>query len=417
MANRKNTTMQAEEMQERLTHLENDINALVGVCKRQSDVIQSIMGTRPPQLENCTEDLVGLLSEEDSDMARARIRRRVTLNGQLTWITADTEQEYAEKLLKAANVATEPPKPDVPKHNFREYAQRWFDVFSKPNVETVTATTYARQLRLYLYPAFGEMFVEDINPSDVQALFNGIDGARETKLKVKMVLNMIFQQAMEDEIIVKNPLASKSIRINGRPSKPTEPYTVEQMQTIVSRIGQVEQPGDRAFIALMALHPLRLEETLGLKHGDIDRQRNVIHIERSVTHPTRNAPEIKGTKTEASRRAIDLATGILAWLPEGKPDDFIFGGERPLSYTQVRRMCRRIQKDIAFEEAIQPRRFRTTVLTDIYDATKDIKKAQAAAGHTTAAMTLKHYVKGRQQKLNTANPISALYGLPEGAGM
>ena len=179
----------------------------------------------------------------------------------------------------------------------------------------------------------------------------------------------------------------------------------------------VEQPGDRAFIALMALHPLRLEEALGLKHGDIDRQRNVIHIERSVTHPTRNAPEIKGTKTEASRRAIDLATGILAWLPEGKPDDFIFGGERPLSYTQVRRMCRRIQKDIAFEEAIQPRRFSTTVLTDIYDATKDIKKAQAAAGHTTAAMTLKHYVKGRQQKLNTANLISALYGLPESAGM
>lgn len=53
----------------------------------------------------------------------------------------------------------------------------------------------------------------------------------------------------------------------------------------------------------------------------------------------------------------------------------------------------------------------------IYDATKDIKKAQAAAGHTTAAMTLKHCVKGRQQNLNTANPISTLYGLSEGAGV
>ena len=261
------------------------------------------------------------------------------------------------------------------------------------------------------------MFIEDIKPSDVQAMFNGIQGARETKLKVKMVLNMIFQQAMEDEIIVKNPLASKNVRISGRAPKPTEPYTVEQMQYIVSRIGQVEQVTDRAFIALLALHPLRLEEALGLKYGDIDRELSVIHIERSVTHPTRNRPEVKGTKTAASRRDIDLATGILAYLPEGKDDDFIFGGECPFSYTQVRRMCWRIQKDIAFEEAIQPRRFRTTVLTDIYDATKDIKKAQAAAGHTTAAMTLKHYVKGRQQKLNTANPISALYGLPEGAGM
>ena len=404
-------------MQTRLTVLEDDVKALVGICKRQADVIQSVVEMRSPQLENCTENSVGLLSEEDSDMAKTRIKRRVTLNGQLTWITADTEQEYAEKLLKAASIGMEESQADLPKHNFREYAQRWFDVFSKPNVETVTATTYARQLRRYLYPAFGEISVEDIKPSDVQALFNSIEGARETKLKVKIVLNMIFQQAMEDEIIVKNPLASKSIRTNGRAPKPTEPYTVAQMQTSVSRIGQVEQPGDRAFIALMALHPLRLEEALGLKHMDIDRQQHVIHIVRSVTHPTRNGPEVKGTKTEASRRSIDLATGILAYLPEGKPDNFVFGGECPLSYTQVRRMCRRIQKDMAFEEAIQPRRFRTTVLTDIYDATKDIKKAQAAAGHTTAAMTLKHYVKGRQQKLNTANPISALYGLPESAGM
>lgn len=350
-------------------------------------------------------------------MAKNRIRRRVTLNGQQMWITATSEQEYAEKLLKAANIEMEETKSDAPKNNFQEYAQRWFDVFSKPNVETVTATTYARQLRLYLYPAFGKMYIEDIKPSDVQALFNGIQGARETKLKVKMVLNMIFQQAVEDEIIAKNPLSSRSIRINGRAPKPTEPYTVEQMQYIVSRIGQVEQTADRAFIALLALHPLRLEEVLGLKYRDIDRQQNVIHVERSVTHPTRNWPEIKATKTEASRRDIDLATGILAYLPEGKPDSFIFGGERPLSYTQVRRMCRRIQKDIGFEEAIQPRRFRTTVLTDIYDATKDIKVAQAAAGHTTAAMTLKHYVKGRQQKLNSANPVSALYGLSERAGM
>lgn len=294
---------------------------------------------------------------------------------------------------------------------------QWFEVFSKPNIETATATTYERQLRLHLIPVLGEMDIEDIRPADVQNLFNGIQGAKETKLKVRMVLNMIFQQAMEDEIIVKNPLASKNIRINGRAPKPTEPYSVEQMRYIVSRIGAVELAADRAFIALLALHPMRLEEVLGLKYGDIDRVHNVIHIERSVTHPTRNQPEIKATKTEASRRDIDLVTGIIKYLPEGKDDEFLFGGTKPYSYTQVRRMCRRIKKNIGFDEDIQPRRFRTTVLTDIYDATKDITKAQAAAGHTTAAMTLKHYVKGRQKKAGTTNPVSVLYGLPGSGAM
>lgn len=380
-------------------------------------MIQSLMGTTPVNLDNSKGKLEGRLSEEDSDTANPKIKRRVTIDGRQVWITANSEQEYAEKLFHMATPQAAPTQDPHDKHNFAQYAKTWFDVFSRPNIETATAKTYERQLRLYLIPAFGEMDIEDIKTADVQNLFNGIQGAKETKLKVKMVLNMIFEQAMEEDIIVKNPLASKNLRITGRAPKRTEPYTVEQMQYIVSKLGEVKQDMDRAFIALMALHPLRLEEVLGLKFADIDRIENVIHVQRSVTHPTRNQPEVKATKTEASRRDVDLAAGILNYLPEGKAGNFLFGGENPLSYTQVRRMCRRIKKDIGFDEDIQPRRFRTTVLTDIYDATKDITKAQAAAGHTTAAMTLKHYVKGRQQKLNTANPVSALYGLSGGAAM
>ena len=82
-----------------------------------------------------------------------------------------------------------------------------------------------------------------------------------------------------------------------------------------------------------------------------------------------------------------------------------------MSASQVQRMCERIQRDIGFDEKITPQRFRTTVLTDLYDSTKDIKQVQEAAGHTTAQMTLKHYVKGRHQDRNTAIPVATAYGL------
>lgn len=410
--------MNQENLQEHVQALEKRINALMAICKSQADMIQSFVGSDPANLENFTGNLEIGLSEEDSNMASAKIKRRVTIQDRRLWITANSEQEYAEKLLQAVTQQSVTGDDRLPKkHNFGQYARTWFEVFSRPNIETATAVSYERQLRLYLIPAFGEMDIEDIKTADVQALFNGIHGAKETKLKVKMVLNMIFQQAIEENIIVKNPLASKNLRIKGRAPKSTEPYTVEQMQFIVSKLGKVAKETDRAFIALMALHPLRLEEVLGLKFSDIDRKTKVIHVQRSVTHPTRNQPEIKATKTEASCRDIDLATEILQYLPEGNGRYFIFGGEKPFSYTQVRRMCRRIKKDIGFDNEIQPRRFRTTVLTDIYDATKDITKAQAAAGHTTAAMTLKHYVKGRTQKTNTASSVSALYGLAKDTAM
>ena len=73
-------------------------------------------------------------------------------------------------------------------------------------------------------------------------------------------------------------------------------------------------------------------------------------------------------------------------------------------------MRNRIQKDTGFEENVTPIRFRTTVLTDIYDQTKDVKAAQAAAGHTTSAMTLKHYVRGRETARKTVNAIDGIYG-------
>lgn len=44
------------------------------------------------------------------------------------------------------------------------------------------------------------------------------------------------------------------------------------------------------------------------------------------------------------------------------------------------------------------------------DLTQDIKTAQAAAGHTTSAMTLKHYVKGRSSVQSTASAIDGIYG-------
>lgn len=255
------------------------------------------------------------------------------------------------------------------------------------------------------------MNLEDILPSDVQRMFNGITGAKETKIKVKNVLNMVFEQAIEEDIIVKNPLRSRSIRITGSASTPTQPYKVEQMRFLVQNIGKLSNPMDKVYLALHALHPLRLEEGLGLKGEDIDKERKLLHIRRAVTHPKRNMPLIKDTKTQASKRTLDLVEQIISYLPDTPAEEFVLGGKEPLSYTQVRRMCERIRREIGFDEPISPIRFRTTVLTDLYDTTKDIKQAQAAAGHTTASMTLKHYVKGRHERQNTAAPIADVYGL------
>lgn len=144
--------------------------------------------------------------------------------------------------------------------------------------------------------------------------------------------------------------------------------------------------------------------------GSLDHGNMTLHIRRAVTHPNRNQPEVKDTKTESSHRTIGLSSLALPYLQQMEAaGEFLFGGDKPLSYTQVRRMCQRIQRDTGFTENITPIRFRTTVLTDLYDQTKDIKLAQAAAGHTTSAMTLRYYVKGRETSSEAVAAVDRLY--------
>lgn len=368
------------------------------ICKT---VYDSLM-----HLDNITYSDYTPFQEEDSDMA-TKINRSVYINGEKRWVHANTEQEYADKLQMLFGNTSQPPKE---KHNFSDYAMNWFETYSKPNIQTVTVETYERQIRRYLIPHFGEMAIEDITLDDVQRLFNGMTGSKATKTKAKQVLSMIFNAAVEDKLVPNNPLDSKRLKITGNACTPTEPYSVEQMQYLTQNLGRVKNPTDRAYIALQALHPLRLEEVLGLKWEDIDVKNGLIHIRRAVTHPRRNRPEIKQTKTESSARTIGLSQLIIPHLDFGAPEDFVCGGKAPLSYTKVRDMCKRIQADTGFSERVTPIRFRTTVLTDIYEQTHDIKLAQTVAGHTTPAMTLKYYVKGRGDAGTAASAIDRIYG-------
>ena len=335
-----------------------------------------------------------------------KIRQPITLNGVTKWISASSMQEFADKIIQLSVPAV--PQPSAA-HPFEAYAWNWFNTYSAPNIGSTTKETYKRQLNLYLIPNLGSMNVEDITTDSLQMLFNGMTGAKATKDKVRLVLNQILDAAVEDKLLPNNPLKSRRLRINGNASRATVPYSVEQMQYLISHIDDVKMPMDRAYIALQALHPMRLEEVLGLKGADIDRTAMEIHICRAVTHPDRNRPEIKDTKTEASHRTIGLVSIAVPYLPDVPDDQYVIGGDAPLSYTMVRHMCERIRKDTGFDDKITPIRFRTTVLTDIYDKTKDIKLTQAAAGHTTATMTLKHYVKGREVDATAASVIEQRY--------
>lgn len=365
-------------------------------------------------LKNGTSHISRTDKGETMPLNNKKIRREVVVNGVKVWITADSEQEYVDKVLRISGGGRPVPSE---RHNFREYADRWFTIFSKPNVSQVTALTYERQLKRYIYPVLQDLDVEAVTPTNVQAIFNSMpeNAKQDTKNKVKVVLNQIFKMALDDGLISRNPLESSSVRIRGLTSTATEPYTVGQMRFLASRISMVKRETDRAWLALSISMPLRVEEVLGLRWEDVDTENCVAHIRGTVTHPTRNEPVFKAyTKTAASVRDLTFPEAILQFLPErGEDTDFVVGGEKPVSYTELRGIRKRVNWDTGFGETITPRRFRTTVATDISATTHDLKLVQRMLGHSTPQMTLKHYDKGRSRTVDASRAIGECYGFGE----
>ncbi len=111
-------------------------------------------------LDNLTAEPADM-SEGETDMAKSkRIKREITINGVKRWVTDGSEQEYADNIIRIFCGQQQLTPVSVlaqSKHDFKAYAQRWFEIFSKPNVELVTAQTYERQLKRHIYPAFAEM--------------------------------------------------------------------------------------------------------------------------------------------------------------------------------------------------------------------------------------------------------------------
>ena len=109
-------------------------------------------------LLDLSTSLFALFQQGVEGMA-TKINRTVTINGEKRWIHANTEQEYADKLMKLMDC-----KPsEADKHLFREYALNWFETYLKPNIATATGKLYSHLLTHHIIPAFEGLAVEDIN--------------------------------------------------------------------------------------------------------------------------------------------------------------------------------------------------------------------------------------------------------------
>lgn len=132
----------------------------------------------------------------------------------------------------------------------------------------------------------------------------------------------------------------------------------------------------------------RRGEALAIQGKDIDLENDVIHITKSIDY-NGNSPIIKGTKTKSGVRAIPLLPALKEKLPPLKPNEYLFGGAKPLSNGKYDEYWHKYAKTVGIE--ITAHQLRHGYASRLYELGIDDKSAQNLMGHSNIAVTKNVY--------------------------
>ncbi|SNT36731.1 Site-specific recombinase XerD [Actinomadura meyerae] len=169
--------------------------------------------------------------------------------------------------------------PNAGKITFREYAVQWL---AAQTFDEGTRDAIEQRLRLHVYPDLGDkqLGVLSKRPSLMQAWLRGRQQVIAPNY-VRVILahvSTVFNAAIDDGVIIKNPCRASSVRAPKRDGRKFEPWPVER----VAAVGGAITERYAVMVAVGARLGLRQGEAFGLAEEDVDFLRGVVHVRRQI---------------------------------------------------------------------------------------------------------------------------------------
>ncbi len=360
-------------------------------------------------LDNGIEDPGNGISKGDNDMPK-RLAVKLKVNGQDKWIHGYSVQElydnYVQLLAKEGIVEFVEDDDAVP--FFGDYLKSYYETF-KQKQEQNTIINRDRIIENHILPAFGMKRIDRIRTMDIQKWFNtlGKTYSKETILKIKNTMNPVFDAAVEDDIITKNPMASRRIEITGKDTVHHRAIPKEKMDSIKPEIFMLPWK-ERVMAGLLCYTGMRFEEILGARWEDICD--GWITVKRAVVHPKRNQPEVKKPKTKTSERRIPLHKDLVLLLGHEYKHGYLLATDKdpkretPLSYTEARRVFDKIRTRFNLK-GYSAHDFRDTCATEWRENGIPLDVIARLLGHSKTDTTERRYVKYRDEMLDEAREL------------
>lgn len=297
------------------------------------------------------------------------------------------------------------------KTTVKDFAEMWLKEYKRGTVRDVTYMSLESIVNRHILPSIGRMKVVEVRPVHIQKLIRDQSHlAKSTQQRIITTLRALFEVAIENSLILKNPCV-KSVKAIGEQAEEKMPLTKEQEKALLDKAR-----GTKLYLfVLLGLNcGLRRGELLGLQWGDIDFDTGMLNVERSIA-PTkeRNGGEVNtDLKTKAAKRTIPLPWSVVEELrAERSRAESVYvvhnRGNNYMGLTDMSYHWENIVKDLPFY--VTPHIMRHTRITRWFEQGLDVKEVQYLAGHSNTKMTLDVYTHYQKESrlCNTAEKIRA----------
>ena len=290
-----------------------------------------------------------------------------------------------------------------------EWADQWLETYKEGNVRANTYETTYRISVDKIKKYFRNAKLAAIRPIDIQEFFNSMSVLSQSALdKLKITLRAIFETAIENELIIRNPVKRSIKPKSDNKSDAKRAYTRDEAIDLVKF---AKSHKDGASVITILKTGLRRGELCGLKWSDVDLKSCTINVRQSVTLVHGN-PRLSDPKSETSKREIpfdDELKSVFMSIPRNLHCEFVFASPRGMMMNPdnwKQRIYDGFMADYKLHNPeariLNPHELRHTFGTFLYEATNDIYITSKIMGHSNPNVTAKIYVHEQRETKQAA---------------
>lgn len=340
-------------------------------------------------------------------------RLKAKINGQ--WVTGENAQQLVNNALSKQ-------APTYSGQTVKEYSERFIRLYKGNGaIEQNTLVGYRGYLKNHIIPAMGEMDIQEVTADTVQEYING-KAQRLAAKTIKEHINFmasIFDGAIEDDLISKNPFRSKRLKIIGKESVTVEAYTEDEYKDFVTEVLPRLDESAQLFAGITLYTGMRRGEICALRWEDIDLENMRIHATKSIAWPCQNQGIVKEPKTKNGIRNPVIMPQLLFILKRyQRKSGYLIRGQRskkdePITGQALKNLYDRIEKAIKesgidFDFKSINRRGRHTMATFMNNAELDNKTIESQIGHYDVRFTRERYMNAQaKQEEREMNKLSS----------